>query len=68
MSVLMHEGFGALTRMILELDTFLADRSLMFRDLIGRTADVLTSYADQPETPGRWRDFVPAETLAETNK
>ncbi len=64
LSATMHEGFGALTRIIRELDTFLAHRELTFPDIIGRTADALTSYADQPEIPGRWRDFVPPETLA----
>jgi len=64
LSVTMHEGFGALTRMIQLLDSFLARRELAFCDLIGRTADAIASYADQPETPDRWRDFVPQETLS----
>jgi len=59
----MQEGFGGLRRVIGELDAFLAARDLRFQDLIGRTADALAGYADQPETPGRWRDFVPPETL-----
>jgi hypothetical protein len=33
--------------------------------LIGRTAEGLTGYAEQPEIPGRWRDFVPPETISE---
>jgi dihydroorotate dehydrogenase len=65
LSVMMHEGFGGLTRMIIELDAYLAERGLMFSDVIGRTADALAGYADQPEIPGRWRAFVPPETLAE---
>jgi dihydroorotate dehydrogenase (NAD+) catalytic subunit len=64
MSATMHEGFGALTRIVQELDTFLAHRQQTFPHVIGRTADALTSYAAQPEIPGRWRDFVPVETLA----
>jgi dihydroorotate dehydrogenase len=64
LSAIMHEGFGAVTRMVAELDAFLAAREIVFRDVIGRTADALTGYADQPEIPGRWRDFVPPETLA----
>jgi dihydroorotate dehydrogenase (NAD+) catalytic subunit len=63
LSVVMHEGFGGLTRVINELDAFLAGRGLIFRELIGRSADALTSYAEQPEILGRWRDFVPPETL-----
>ena len=65
LSVMMHEGFGGLTRIVTELDSFLSQRNMTFRDLIGRTADTLTGYAEQPETPGRWRDFVPPETLPE---
>jgi dihydroorotate dehydrogenase (NAD+) catalytic subunit len=66
LSIVMHEGFSGLTRVITELDSFLVERDLTFRDLIGRSADALTGYAEQPETPGRWRDFVPQETLTDT--
>jgi dihydroorotate dehydrogenase len=64
LSVTMHEGFQAITRIVEELNTFLKQRNLTFQDLVGRTADALAGYADQPETPGRWRDFVPPETLS----
>jgi dihydroorotate dehydrogenase (NAD+) catalytic subunit len=67
LSIVMHEGLGGLTRVISELDSFLAKRDLTFGELIGRSADALTGYAEQPETPGRWRDFVPSETLVETD-
>jgi dihydroorotate dehydrogenase len=66
LSIVMHEGFAGLTRVIDELDRFLRDRGLAFRDLIGRSADALTGYGEQAETPGRWRDFVPPETLGGT--
>lgn len=64
LSVVMHEGFGALTRVIHELETLLAARRLDFSYLVGRAADRLASYAEQPEQPGRWRAYVPPETLA----
>ncbi len=64
LSAVMHEGFAAVTRIVAELDGFLAERGLVFADTVGQTADALGRYADQPETPGRWRDFVPPETLA----
>lgn len=63
LSVVMHEGFGGLSRVIAELDALLTARRLNFADLIGRAADALRGYAEQPERPGRWRDFVPADTL-----
>ena len=65
LSVVMHEGFAGLSRVIEELDSWLSQRGMTFRELIGRTADALTSYSEQPETPGRWQDFVPPETLAD---
>lgn len=67
LSIVMHEGFQGLTRVIAELDSFLLERKLTFRELIGRSADALTGYAEQIETPGRWRDFVPPETLDARN-
>ena len=60
----MHEGFGGITRTIAELDAFLAERGISFTDLVGRAADALTGYAAQSQSPGRWKDFVPPETLA----
>jgi dihydroorotate dehydrogenase (NAD+) catalytic subunit len=63
LSVVMHGGFGALTRVIAELDAYLLAQGLQFCDLIGRTADAMQSYGMQIETPDRWHDFVPDETL-----
>ncbi len=63
LSVVMHEGFAALTRMIDELDELLSRRGLKLADLIGKAADQLGTYAEQPESTGRWRDFVPLETI-----
>ncbi len=68
LSVVMHEGFAALTRMIGELDEFLSGRGLKFAELIGRAADQLGSYAEQPESTGRWRDFVPPEAIGRTGE
>ena len=65
LSVVMHEGFGGLTRIIGELDALLAARGLRFDDLVGRAADALQGYGEQPEQAGRWRAFVPAETLSD---
>jgi len=63
MSVVMHEGFGGLTRIISELDALLAARGVEFAELIGRAADALQGYGEQMEAPGRWKAFVPAETV-----
>lgn len=64
LSVVMHEGFGGLTRVISELQAWLDEQNLHFTELIGRAADALQNYADQPEIPGHWQDFVPPETIA----
>lgn len=62
-SVVMQEGFAGISRIIAELDAFLAARDLGFATLVGRAADALGGYADQPARAGRWRAFVPPETL-----
>ena len=64
LSVVMHQGFGALSLMIATLDGYLQARSLQFVDIVGRAADALQTYGMQPAAPERWKDFVPPETLA----
>lgn len=63
MSVVMQEGFASIARLIAELTSFLEQRGLRFGDIVGRSADALQTYAEQPEIPGRWKQFVPPETL-----
>jgi hypothetical protein len=63
LSVVMHEGFGGLTRLIAELDALLVPRGLNFVALIGQAADRLSGYGTLPRMSGRWRAFVPPETL-----
>jgi dihydroorotate dehydrogenase (NAD+) catalytic subunit len=63
-SVVMHEGFGGLARVIAELDAWLAARGMRFSELIGRAADALQGYGAQAEVVGRWKAFVPPETIA----
>ena len=65
LSVVMHEGFAGLTRVIEELDQLLAARNISYAELIGRAADGLQSYQEQVVRPKRWRDVVPPETIAE---
>jgi dihydroorotate dehydrogenase len=63
LTVVMMEGFGALTRIRKEVLDFIKRRDTSVEDLIGKAADGLGRYSDQPVQPGRWRDFVPTETL-----
>jgi dihydroorotate dehydrogenase (NAD+) catalytic subunit len=62
-SVVMHEGFAGVTRVVAELEAFLAARGVRFSELVGRAADALLGYGEVPVSPGRWRDFVPEETI-----
>ena len=64
LSVVMAEGFGALSRILAELEALLVARDIAFAALLGRAADAQQSYADQPDLTGRWRAFVPPQTLA----
>ena len=60
-SVVFTRGFGAITDAIDELDHYLADRGDTAAGIVGRAADALGSYTDQPAEPERWRRFVPPE-------
>ena len=64
LSVVMEDGFGALTRIIAETTALLETRRQTLTELVGAAADRLGSYGEQPLRPGRWRDFVPPQTLA----
>jgi dihydropyrimidine dehydrogenase (NAD+) subunit PreA/dihydroorotate dehydrogenase (NAD+) catalytic subunit len=63
LSVVMHEGFGAISRLVAELDGFLTARGLDYAALVGQAADRLEGYGEQSPDPDRWRRFVPPETL-----
>jgi dihydroorotate dehydrogenase (NAD+) catalytic subunit len=62
-SVVMHEGFAGLTRVVRELDALLTARGVRFSELVGRAADALLGYGEVPATPGKWQEFVPVETI-----
>ena len=66
LSVVMAEGFGALTRAIAELEDALAARGLTFSGIVGGAADARQGYAvagAKTSSSPRWRAFVPPETL-----
>jgi dihydroorotate dehydrogenase (NAD+) catalytic subunit len=63
LSIVMQDGFGALHRLVAQLDACLAGRNLRFSEIIGRAADALAGYGASTPAPDRWRDFVPRETL-----
>jgi dihydroorotate dehydrogenase (NAD+) catalytic subunit len=66
LTIVMMEGFGALTRLRAEVLDFVRARGTSVEELIGKAADKLGRYSEQPLQPGRWRNFVPAETNGTT--
>jgi dihydroorotate dehydrogenase (NAD+) catalytic subunit len=62
-SAVLQGGFAALGVARDELAAWLGAKDFALRDIVGRAADALESYGEQPARPGRWRDFVPPETL-----
>ena len=64
-SVVMHEGFAGLTRVVTELDALLAARGARFSELIGQAADAVRGYGEMAVHAARWREFVPAETIGD---
>jgi dihydroorotate dehydrogenase len=61
LTIVMMQGFGALARLRAEVLDFVTTRGLSVEDLIGKAADKLGRYSEQPLQPGRWKGFVPAE-------
>jgi dihydroorotate dehydrogenase len=62
-SAILTGGFAAIARMNEELASYLARKGLAARDLIGRAADQVGSYAEQKRRPGYWKQFVSPEAL-----
>jgi dihydroorotate dehydrogenase len=54
-------GFDTITRAIEELDGYLDEHDDTAATIVGRAADALGTYTDQPADPDRWRRFVPPE-------
>ena len=62
-SAVLVEGFGVIERTLTTLDEYLRTRGLAARELVGRAADAVESYAAQPVRAGVWREFVPEGSL-----
>jgi len=60
-SVVYLAGFGALASAREDLGGWLRARGLSVKEIVGRSADAMKGYAEQPARAGRWRDFVPPE-------
>ncbi len=66
-TAVMTSGFGVLSDAIAELDGWLGGHDVPAEDVIGRAADQVKGFQELPSRPGFWRDFVPPETLAESD-
>jgi len=60
-SAIFAGGFETITRAVDELDRYLEQHDDTAAGIVGRAADSLQSYTDQPADPDRWRRFVPPE-------
>ncbi|MDH3680835.1 MAG: tRNA-dihydrouridine synthase [Acidimicrobiia bacterium] len=54
-------GFGTIGATIDELDRYLVEHDDTAEEIVGRAADRLERYTDQPVDPDRWHQFVPPE-------
>jgi hypothetical protein len=58
-SLVMRDGYTALTTVRDEFAAWLTDKKLAATQVVGTAADALRIYADQPARPGWWRNFAP---------
>ncbi len=59
-SAVLTAGFGVIEAAIEELDHYLETRQETVAEIVGRAADRMTTYTDQPADPQRWERFVPS--------
>ena len=60
-SLILTRGFAVITEVIEELDRYLAERGDTAAGIVGRAADRLQAYTDQPADAEAWTTFVPPE-------
>ena len=58
-------GFGVVAASLAELNQYLAVKGMSAAALVGRAADRLQAYHEQPARPGYWKGFVPPGGLGE---
>ena len=58
-SAIFTGGFDVISQAVVQLDAYLNQRGDTASGLIGRAADRLTSYTDQPYQREHWRSFIP---------
>ncbi len=61
-TAVLASGFGVIARTIAQLEHYLDDKRLDAAGLVGRAADTLQSFAEQPAN-GSWRCHVPLQAL-----
>lgn len=60
-SAVLTGGFGVVARMTEEFSGYLDAKRVSARDLVGRAADRIGTYAQQESRPDYWREFVTPE-------
>jgi dihydroorotate dehydrogenase len=66
-SAVFTQGARVLAESIAELDDYVATCGISATDLVGKAADAVQSYGEQPGRPEYWRDFLPPDARAENN-
>jgi dihydroorotate dehydrogenase len=54
-------GFGVLNDAIEQMDAYLSRRGETASEIVGRAADRVGTFRDQPSRPGWWTEFIPPE-------
>jgi dihydroorotate dehydrogenase (NAD+) catalytic subunit len=62
-TAVMAGGFSVIAQSLAELERYLSDKVIDVSALVGRAADSVQGFAEQPMS-GSWRQCVPRETLA----
>ena len=62
-SAIFASGFPVIVQMLQEFSSYLDRKGLAARDLIGKAADRLETYQQQPSRPDYWKEFVTPSAL-----
>lgn len=63
-SLVYLQGYQALKTVIEEIETWLSQRGLAVRGLVGHSADRLVAYEERTEASDQWREFASLEALS----
>ena len=62
-SVVFSQGFGVIESSLDELQSYLEEKKINAKNLIGITSDQVQSYSEQEANSEHWKRFVPEDSL-----